>query len=113
MPSIAGQHGEANLLNVGLSLAQCTLAALLKTRCQKLLGAIRPLFLLLLNFPKEVSQVLITPGVAGVSLVILRPLESMIQNADEVVGRIAGARAVSDRKPPLLITTLAQPSGSA
>ena len=66
-----------------------------------------------LDFPEEVGQVLITPGVMGVSLVILRPLESMIQNADEVVGRIASARAVSHRKPPLLITTLAQPSGSA
>ncbi len=46
-----GRPAEAKCLLDGLCTYPIDLAALLKTRRQELLGAVRPLFLLVLDFP--------------------------------------------------------------
>jgi hypothetical protein len=65
-------------------------AALLKTLGQELLGAVSPLFFLLLNLSEEFGEVLIAPGVAGVLHVKVRPLEGVIENTNEIICGIVG-----------------------
>jgi hypothetical protein len=76
--------------------------AALKPLGQKLLGALSPLLLLLLNLAEEVGEVLIASRVAGVLLVEVRPLQGMVEYADQIVLGIAGARVVGHDEPPLM-----------
>ena len=74
------------------------LPTLLKAGRQELFGTVCPLLLLLLDFPEEVGQILVTSGVVGVPLVVLRSLEGMVKNTDEIVGWIARAGIVGHEK---------------
>ena len=66
------------------------LAAPLKTFGQELLGAVSPLFFVLVNLAEEFGEVLIVPGVAGVLHVKVRPLEGVIENTNEIIRGIVG-----------------------
>ena len=59
-----------------------------------MLGAVSPLLFLLLNLAEEAGEILIATSIAGVLLVEIGSLESMVQNADKIVGGIFGAGSI-------------------
>jgi hypothetical protein len=89
----AGQDPAKTVSNLTAPAPQGS-AALLEALGQQLLGALGPLLFLLLDVPEESRKVLIATSIAGVLLVQVRPLESVIENADEIVGSVFGAGLV-------------------
>ena len=87
----AGQNSARTVSN--LTAPQGS-TALLEALGQQLLGALGPLLFLLLDIPEESRKVLIAASIARVLLIQVRPLEGVIEYADEIVGSVFGAGPV-------------------
>jgi hypothetical protein len=89
----AGQNSARTVSNLTAPAPQGS-TALLEALGQQLLGALGPLLFLLLDILEESRKVLIAASIARVLLIQVRPLEGVIEYADEIVGSVFGAGPV-------------------